>query len=267
MIRFHARTRTLIIRLPHWRDRRWLLALLFFVVIDILVSAIDRPVAEAMRSLSPTILSFFRHVTEFGDSKYYLVPVVLVLPFLLAMRQALTDGSLRRMLSWGTQALLFFFTAVAASGLSVQVLKGIIGRTRPKLWFNEGEYGFAPFSFGDYDYNSFPSGHSTTIFAVAVALGFFWPQARRWFLLIAIITALSRVIVGSHYPADVLAGAVFASCFVLWLRRFFARKGWVFVRRQGQYRVAAPGHLLEVKLKVLAHRLLGVRDGARGRLP
>jgi membrane-associated phospholipid phosphatase len=267
MIRFHPRTRTLIIRLPHWRDRRWLLALLFLLVVDILVSYVDRPVAEAMRGLDPDIIRFFRNVTELGDSKYYLVPVVLLLPFLLATRQALAEGSLRRMLTWGAQALLFFFTAVAASGLLVQFLKGIIGRTRPKLWFNEGEYGFAPFNFGEYDYNSFPSGHSATVFAVAVALGFFWPQARRWLLIVALLTALSRVIVSSHYPADILAGAVVASIFTLWLRSVFARKGWVFVRRQGVYRIAAPGHLLGVKFKLLAHKLFGWRDGARGRLP
>jgi membrane-associated phospholipid phosphatase len=267
MIRFHSNSRTLIIKLPHWRDRRWLIAFLFLVLVDILVSYIDRPLAEAMRALNPAIIAFFRKVSELGDSKYYLVPIILLLPFILAAHQAAPAGSLRRMLGWGGQALLFIFTAVAASGLLVQILKGFIGRTRPKLWFNEGEYGFAPFNFGEYDYNSLPSGHSNTIVALVVAISFFIPGLRLWLIPIAVMVALSRVVIGSHYVADILAGAVVALLFTFWLRREFARRGWVFIKRAGTYRVMAPGHLLGTKLRNFLGQRLGWRDGARGRLP
>jgi len=65
-------------------------------------------------------------------------------------------------------------------------------------------------------YNSFPSGHSAMIFNLA---GVFALTSRRGWLRIfliafALLAAVSRIAVGVHWPADVLAGAA---------------AGWVFV--------------------------------------
>ena len=55
---------------------------------------------------------------------------------------------------------------------------------------------------------SFPSGHTATSIAGALALARIWPAAR-WLLGgLAALIALSRVYVGVHYPSDILAGAV-----------------------------------------------------------
>ncbi|MES1260375.1 MAG: phosphatase PAP2 family protein [Acidobacteriota bacterium] len=54
---------------------------------------------------------------------------------------------------------------------------------------------------------SFPSGHSTTAFAVAVCLGLFYPEIRPALLALAANVALSRVVVGMHFMSDVLAGS------------------------------------------------------------
>lgn len=62
-------------------------------------------------------------------------------------------------------------------------------------------------------HNSFPSGHSITIFLVATACALgFEPLRRRplalaALFLLAIAVAASRVMVGAHWPADVLGGA------------------------------------------------------------
>ncbi|MCH8274988.1 MAG: phosphatase PAP2 family protein [Armatimonadetes bacterium] len=60
--------------------------------------------------------------------------------------------------------------------------------------------------------SGFPSGHTTTAFAVAVALALCWPGKRRRLvgfiaILLAIGVALSRVYRGVHWPTDVLGGA------------------------------------------------------------
>ena len=56
--------------------------------------------------------------------------------------------------------------------------------------------------------HSFPSGHSTTAFAAATVLGAWFPRFRPAFYVLAALIAWSRVVVGVHYPLDVLGGAV-----------------------------------------------------------
>lgn len=55
---------------------------------------------------------------------------------------------------------------------------------------------------------SFPSGHTITAFAVAVALGAFYPAMLPALLLCALSIAASRVLLGMHFLSDVLAGAL-----------------------------------------------------------
>jgi undecaprenyl-diphosphatase len=54
---------------------------------------------------------------------------------------------------------------------------------------------------------SFPSGHSTTAFAVATSLGCFYPEVMPFLLLLAANVAISRVVVGMHFLTDVLVGS------------------------------------------------------------
>jgi len=54
---------------------------------------------------------------------------------------------------------------------------------------------------------SFPSGHSTTAFAVALSLGSFYPETMPLLLLLAANVAISRIVVGMHFLSDVLAGS------------------------------------------------------------
>lgn len=56
---------------------------------------------------------------------------------------------------------------------------------------------------------SFPSGHATVAFAVAFAV---LSRDRRWgwaLVALAAFVSVSRVVVGVHYPTDILGGAVF----------------------------------------------------------
>lgn len=66
-------------------------------------------------------------------------------------------------------------------------------------------------SIATRDRFSFPSGHSTTAFAVALSLGSFYPDAMPMLLALAANVAVSRVIVGMHFLSDVLAGAAMGS--------------------------------------------------------
>jgi len=101
------------------------------------------------------------------------------------------------------------FAAVLAAGVSVGLgvllflkLKRAFGRKRPcsmepHCWAN----------IVTRDRFSFPSGHSTTAFAVALSLGSFYPEAMALLLLLATMVALSRIVVGMHFLSDVIAGS------------------------------------------------------------
>jgi undecaprenyl-diphosphatase len=54
---------------------------------------------------------------------------------------------------------------------------------------------------------SFPSDHSSAAFGIAVAVMLIDPLAGAFFLVLAVLIAVGRVVVGEHYPGDVLAGA------------------------------------------------------------
>jgi undecaprenyl-diphosphatase len=55
---------------------------------------------------------------------------------------------------------------------------------------------------------SFPSGHAMTSFAIAVAVGSFYPQYQPCLLAVAASIALSRIIVGMHFLTDVVVGGM-----------------------------------------------------------
>jgi hypothetical protein len=103
----------------------------------------------------------------------------------------------------------FLFLSIATSGILVDLLKFLLGRTRPKLLFGNGVDDFGWFGLRP-DHWSFPSGHSATIVSLMAALWFLWPRHLLFYALVAAIVSLSRVAVGAHYLSDVLAGALIA---------------------------------------------------------
>jgi len=61
------------------------------------------------------------------------------------------------------------------------------------------------------DQFSFPSGHTMNAFAVAVLVCVRVPVASPFALAVAASVGASRVVLGLHYPSDVVAGAVLGS--------------------------------------------------------
>lgn len=65
------------------------------------------------------------------------------------------------------------------------------------------------------DQFSFPSGHSSGAFLLATALVIVYGPLAAPLLLWALAVALSRVLLGVHYPGDTLAGALMGSFVVI----------------------------------------------------
>ena len=90
------------------------------------------------------------------------------------------------------------------TGITVQILKYLAGRARPKVSFDTLFYG--P-SVGD-SYHSFPSGHTAEAFCFAFILAKYFPRYRIYFYLLASVIGFERMEDLKHFPSDVIAGAV-----------------------------------------------------------
>ncbi|MBX4190062.1 phosphatase PAP2 family protein [Candidatus Parcubacteria bacterium] len=54
---------------------------------------------------------------------------------------------------------------------------------------------------------SFPSGHASFYFALAIAVYLYNKTLGYWFLAAAILMGIARIYIGVHWPFDILAGA------------------------------------------------------------
>jgi len=100
----------------------------------------------------------------------------------------------------------FFLPVMLAGGISwvlvEQIIKPLVGRLRPTA-----EMGAIIVGNRNNDY-SFPSGHATIAWAMAVVLSNKEPKLRWAFYILAFFISLSRIYLGKHYPGDVLAGGL-----------------------------------------------------------
>lgn len=97
-----------------------------------------------------------------------------------------------------------FILAPATAFLTVHIIRYIYLRPRP---FVELEVE----SLIDHAANgSLPSMHAVSAFVIAMAIWHVHRRVGRYVLLLAIITGLSRVMVGVHYPLDIVVGAILA---------------------------------------------------------
>lgn len=106
---------------------------------------------------------------------------------------------LLRAAGWGVLAF-------AISGAAANIIKVIVHRPRP--WVTAASpdswWGYARMS----EFQSFPSGDASTTFAIATLFAVLYPRLRAPLVGVAIIVAVARVLVGSHHPSDIAAGAM-----------------------------------------------------------
>jgi undecaprenyl-diphosphatase len=119
---------------------------------------------------------------------------------------------------WGRRGLRGG-VAVALAGLVDQALKNLSCRARPSAADAGAFFSGFPCVPAPYALASFPSGHATTAFALAVVLSLWYPRLTLVWLLLAAAVGWSRIVLGSHFPSDVLAGAVLGVAVVLVLAR------------------------------------------------
>ena len=140
---------------------------------------------------------FFAWPTFLGEA-FILLPLVFVLMRVWDQSQNIYRN--------------FFLVCIAAfvSGCSGKILKELFHRDRPYSFFydaiDKGEV-IVYYLFHIDTSNSFPSGHTITVFAVAVTLNMLYKNRLLFLYPLALWIALTRVYVAAHFPSDILAGA------------------------------------------------------------
>jgi membrane-associated phospholipid phosphatase len=148
--------------------------------------------------------TFFIYLTYMGDGVFAIVVCLLY----LLMRR------------WSRACQLV--SAFIISALLAQVLKNLFSMPRPKQFFPVGQYPYFIDGVTHVGFASFPSGHSTSIFALATLLAIFDSNKKGnvAYLLVAVAVGYSRIYLGQHFLGDVLTGScigVLTAVLVHWL--------------------------------------------------
>ncbi len=152
---------------------------------------------------------FFKYYTNVGAWVPYLVVFIL--------------------LFYKYRPALFVLVAQLLTGLIAQIVKHLWNEPRPKLYFAQ--------KFPDIvlhkvegvrilSVHSFPSGHTTSAFALFVALAFMTKSKFLQFtyFVLAALVGYSRIYLSQHFAIDVLVGSLIGVIFTHLLHIYFEKK-------------------------------------------
>lgn len=166
--------------------------------------------------------------TDVGKSAAYLISSLAIALCLTFASWRGKPLSVKARLALIYSQALFAFWAIALSGIAVNILKLLFARARPVLLDSLGAYDFFSRWGTGYDFTSFPSGHATTMGALAAILVLWFPRLGLLTVPACFIFAASRVASGAHFPSDVIAGFSLGLLFAVFLARLLARRHSVF---------------------------------------
>lgn len=229
---------------PLQERKNWILLFwLTIFVTAIVVVLIDLPLAKAMQKKDDTVHMVFAAVTDIGKSTIWLLGLAFGTLVSWVLARSSSVIGIVRLYRWMAGYLLFSIGAIIISGLFVNIIKVLIGRARPRMYFGEGITGIYPPGLNS-DFQSFPSGHASTVVALATALALFFPRWKIRIFTIGVILALTRVVVNAHYLSDVIVSSVITLFITSLLAAYCASRTWVFehskknvlvCQREGRY--------------------------------
>jgi membrane-associated phospholipid phosphatase len=193
-------------------NRNFFICYLFFFSIG-LIFFLSVGKATSFIELNPyhrsVLDTLFVDVTFLGDGRF---AIIICLIYLLLRR-------------WSRACQLI--AAFLVSALLAQILKNIFSMPRPKQFFPAGQYSYFIDGVTHIGFASFPSGHSTSVFAMATLLAIFDGNKKGniLYLLVAVAVGYSRIYLGQHFLVDVLVGSVIGVATAIMIHLFFLSKG------------------------------------------
>tara|TARA_Y100000996_G_scaffold225635_1_gene177489 strand:+ start:1841 stop:3298 length:1458 start_codon:yes stop_codon:yes gene_type:complete len=188
----------------------------------------DYSIASFFHNINDQTKSLFETLTHFGDSLYFFIPTLLVYGIIKLIK------SKNKIIITLGDASIFIFLTILLSGVIAQFFKHIIGRPRPVLFNNFEKTSLDLFSF-DSQWHSFPSGHTTTIFAFIFCLIFLFPKIKNFLIALAIIIASTRVIIGAHFISDIFGGVLVAYLSCIFVRNKFFKSNKLFIKEKENF--------------------------------
>ena len=215
---------------PLGLDRgRWVLFCVAVVVILGVLSQVDVAISRWAISWPDQWRAPFFFITDYGLSDWILIPTLIgTVVGILAL--IVVRGRWRPAIIELTMLSAYIFIGVGLPGLLSNLIKRLIGRGRPTEFDSVGAFSLQNV-INDWNFQSFPSGHTTTAIALAFTIGFLWPRLFPVLMVLGIVVGFSRVPVGMHYPTDVFGGLIVGMLGAYLVRNFWATRGWLFERR------------------------------------
>jgi membrane-associated phospholipid phosphatase len=178
--------------------RAALWAPLVLVLLAAAALAVDCPLARwCVDGYCPLLVARLLRVVEPFGSGFGVLVIAVVMYQLDPVRR----WALARVLAmaWG-------------AGLAADAVKMLIVRIRPHHFNFEGTVAdtfgrWLPLMSVGSGRQSFPSAHTATAVALAIALAWLYPRGRWLFASLAVLVAAERMQTGAHYLSDTLCGA------------------------------------------------------------
>ena len=172
-------------------------------------------------------------ISIFGESHWYIGTAILGFLFFKYYKK----NELYK------QRFLFLLYVNLFSGITSLFLKWIFGRIRPwgmrngnddygflllQNWdmsfIEKMKYHFVTLADAPTTYSSFPSGHTTTVFAVFTYLVILFPKYLYLWLTFAIVLASSRILANDHFISDLFAGIMVGTLATMFIYSKLRRK-------------------------------------------
>jgi membrane-associated phospholipid phosphatase len=204
---------------------RWQIAAYEAILYSAVVGSawFDLWLSRFMTETDSVVFDLLRVFEDMGDAKWFLVTASCWMLGCIVLIRLTEKPSQIALLRWLIRGQAWLIASVAISGILANVFKWIFGRARPSR-LEDGLSADWTLLNRDWGFQSFPSGHTTTLFAAAFVFSVLLPRWRWAFIGLAVLGGLGRIAWGSHFLSDVIAGAMLGIFTAWWLKEYLGRR-------------------------------------------